>query len=111
MLLAGAALLVTVLTAFSVLAYRHYSHGRTPFRNVDYQVQSDTRVLVRFEVVKDAGKRVQCLLQARDRNNVEVGSLVATVGPEGSGTVTNAYLVSTRHRAVAGEVLSCRPAP
>ena len=89
-LLGGAALLVAVLTVFSVVAYRHYAQGRTPFRNVDYEVQSDTRVLVRFEVVKDAGKTVRCLLQARDRNNAEVGSLVATVGPDGSGTVTKA---------------------
>ncbi|MFN2538211.1 MAG: DUF4307 domain-containing protein [Mycobacteriales bacterium] len=110
-LAAGATLLVVALTAFSVVAYRHYAQGRAPFRNLDYTVQSDEGVLVRFEVVKDAGTTVRCLLQARDRDNLEVGSLVATVGPEGSGTVTRAYLVRTSHRAVAGEVLSCRPAP
>jgi hypothetical protein len=106
----GALVLVLALAGFSFVAYRHYSAGRTPFTNLDYKVQSDHAVLVRFQVVKDAGKTVQCVLQARDRDNTEVGSLVTTIGPSESGTVTRALLVTTRRRAVAGEVLSCRPA-
>jgi hypothetical protein len=102
-------LLVLVLAAFSFVAYRHYSAGRTPFSNLDYTVESDHGIVVRFQVVKDAGESVQCVLQARDRDNAEVGSLVTTIGPGERGTVTRALLVTTKRRAVAGEVLSCRP--
>jgi hypothetical protein len=108
-LVGGAVLLVAALVGFAFFAYQHYAKARTQFSNLGYQV-TETGVSVRFQVVKDAGKKVQCVLQARDGNNVEVGSLVVTIGPEGSGAVTKASFVPTTRRAVAGEVLSCRPA-
>jgi hypothetical protein len=106
----GAVLLVAALLAFSFVGYRHYVHGRAPFSNLGYEVQSDSSVLVRFSVVVEARKTVTCLLQARDRDNHEVGSTVVTVRSETSRTVTRAQAVPTVKRAVAGEVLSCRPA-
>ena len=109
-IIGGALVLVLALAGFSFAAYRHYSAGRTPFTNLDYTVESDQVVLVRFQVVVHAGRTVQCVLQARDRENTEVGSLVTTIGPGESGTVTKALRLTTKHRAVAGEVLSCRPA-
>jgi hypothetical protein len=109
-LLSGALLLVLLLAGFSFVAYRHFAHGRTPFTNLDYTVESDHGIVIRFQVVKDAGKTVQCVLQARDRDNTEVGSLVTTIGPSESGAVTRSVLIRTTRRAVAGEVLSCRPA-
>ena len=110
MLVGGALLLVVLLAGFSVVAYRHYAQERTPFTNLDYTVGSDHEIVVRFQVVKDAGKTVQCVLQARDRDNAEVGSFLATIGPGESGTVTKAVHLTTTRRAVAGEVLTCRPA-
>jgi hypothetical protein len=107
-LLGGAALLVAALMGFAFVAYQHYASTRVEFSDLGYQV-SDTGVAVRFQVVKGAGKKVECVLQARDRNNVEVGSLVVTIGPEGSGAVTKSSFVPTSRPAVAGEVLSCRP--
>src|SRR3954451_24786370 len=56
-LLAGAALLVAVLLGLSYLGRRHYDAARTPFSNLGYTV-SDTGVVLRFQVVKDAGKTV-----------------------------------------------------
>src|SRR5438067_282721 len=76
-LVGGAVALVVALAGFSFLAYRHYAAGRTPFTNLDYRVESDHGIVVRFQVVMQEGKTVQCVLQARDRNNSEVGSLVA----------------------------------
>jgi hypothetical protein len=108
-LLGGVALLVAALVGFAFVGWRHYATSRTPFTNLGYTA-TDSAVVVRFQVVKDAGKTVQCLLQARDRDNAEVGSLVTTIGPDGSGTLTRAVTVPTSRRAVAGEVLSCRPA-
>jgi hypothetical protein len=109
-LLAGAGLLVAALVGLAFLGWRHYDRSRTPFSNLGYTV-GDSAVVVRFSVVKDAGKTVQCLVQARDRDNAEVGSLVSTIGPDGSGTLKREVSVPTTRRAVAGEVLSCRPAP
>lgn len=106
----GALVLVLLLVVFSFLAYQHYAERRTPFSTVTYRVDSDHAVTIRFQVARDAGRTVQCLLQARDRDGSDVGSLVATVGP-GSGTETRSAVVPTTRRAVVGEVLSCRPAP
>ena len=108
-LLSGTALLVAALVGFAYVGWRHYAASRTPFTNLGYAV-SDSAVVVRFQVVKDAGKTVTCLLQARDRDNAEVGSLVTTIGPDGSGTLKREVSVPTTRRAVAAEVLSCRPA-
>jgi hypothetical protein len=109
-LLGGAALLVAALVGLALVGWRHYATSRTPYTNLGYTL-SERAVVVRFSVVKDAGKTVQCLLQARDRDNAEVGSLVTTIGPDGSGTLERAVSVPTTRQAVAGEVLSCRPAP
>ena len=108
MLLGGAALLVAALIGFSVFAYQHYSSSRTAFTNLGYQVVSDHEVTVRFQVVLAAGASAQCLVQARDRDSLEVGSQVVTVTSEGSRTVTIAHSLRTSRRAVSGLVLSCR---
>ena len=101
-------MLLTALVAFSFLAFRHYASTRAQFNNLDYRVESDTSVLIRFQISLDPGDRAQCLLQARDRNNAEVGSeTVAVVGQDESVFTIERHLATTR-RAVAGEVLSCR---
>ena len=106
----GAVLLVGALLGFSFVGYRHYVHGRAPFTNLGYSVASDAEVRVRFSVVVEAHQEVRCLLQARDLDNAEVGSAVVHVRSETSRTVTREDTVPTKRRAVAGEVLSCRPA-
>jgi hypothetical protein len=103
-------LLVAALLGFAFVGYRHYAHGRAPFTNTGYAVQSDSSVLVRFTVVVEAHETVRCLLQARDADNVEVGSAVVRVTSGSSRAVAREDTVSTKRRAVAAEVLSCRPA-
>ena len=106
----GGVLLVGALLAFSFVGYRHWAGGRAPFTNDGFAVGSDSAVTVRFSVVVEAHQQVQCLLQARDRDNREVGSTVVTVSSGTSRTVHRSVAVTTIRRAVTGEVLSCRPA-
>jgi hypothetical protein len=110
-LLGGAAALVAALVGFSFLAYRHYSSERTSFTNLGYQVVSDRQVVVRFQVALGAGTKAQCLVQARDRDSLEVGSQLVTVVGRTGGAVTVAHPLSTSRRAVSGVVLSCRRGP
>jgi hypothetical protein len=105
------ALLVAVLVAFSALAYQQYASKRIPFANTGYQVVDDHSVRVDFSVSKERGSSVQCRLQARDRLNTEVGTVVVRLGPDLAGTVDQSATITTSARAAAGVVLSCRPAP
>ena len=105
----GAVLLLAALVALSFVGYRHYATGRAQFANLGAQVVSDTSVTVRFSVVVEGQRSVQCVLQARDRDNREVGSRVVTVRSEQTRTVTREETLTTTRRAVAAEVLSCRP--
>ena len=105
----GGVLLVGVLLAFSFVGYRHYAGSRAPFTNNGSEVRSDTEVVVRFSVVVEAHSSARCVLQARDRDNTEVGSSVVTVRSDTSRTVDRSETVTTTRRAVAAEVLSCRP--
>ncbi len=102
-------MLLTALVAFSFLAFQHYASTRAQFTNLDYQVESDRSVLIRFTVTLEPGQAADCLLQARDRNNAEVGSKTLHVVANGdvSPFTVEEHLETTR-RAVAGEVLSCR---
>ena len=106
----GAALVVVALVAFSFVGYRHWANGRAPFTNDGFSVDSDTAVTVRFSVVVEAHHTVRCGLQARDRDNTEVGSKVVTLTSGTSRTLHRSERFATAHRAVAAEVLSCRPA-
>ncbi|MCU1600563.1 MAG: hypothetical protein JWO22_1272 [Frankiales bacterium] len=107
-LIGGAVVLLTALVAFSFVAFQHYSGSRARFSNLDYTVESETSVLIRFQISLGAGDRAQCLLQARDRDNAEVGSRTVTVAGEDTSMFTVEEHVTTTRRAVAGEVLSCR---
>jgi hypothetical protein len=106
----GAVLLVALLTLGAYVGYDRYSSTRTSFANLDYRVVSDTEVSVRFQVRMSPGDRVRCVLRARDRDNVSVGTRELLLGPDLSGTVTRSEVVTTTGRAVVGEVLTCRPA-
>jgi hypothetical protein len=111
LLVGGAVVLLTALLGFSYVAYRHYASTRAAFTNLDYRVASDSSVLIRFRIALDKGETAQCVLQARDRDNVEVGSVLVTLTGKGSSPFTVERTLPTKHRAVAGEVLSCRRAP
>jgi len=105
----GGALLVVALLAFSFVGYRHYAGSRAPFTNDGFAVGSDSVVTVRYSVVVEAHRAVQCVLQARDRDNAEVGSSVVRITSDTSRTVHRSDRMATKRRAVAAEVLSCRP--
>lgn len=68
---------------------------------------SDHSVLVRFQLGKPSGRRVQCAVVAYDTAHAEIGR-VAFVAPAGSGVVTASRSVPTSSRATAVDVKECR---
>jgi hypothetical protein len=69
---------------------------------------SDHRVDVTFEVHKSPGATATCVVRARDATGAQVGYATATVGPAARRAVTVTHRLSTRARAVTGEVVGCR---
>jgi hypothetical protein len=72
-----------------------------------YQVVSDSRVDVRFHVLKDTGAQAVCRVVAKDRFANVVGSLDVPIPPGRAQTETDVQVVTTG-RAVVGEVDSCQ---
>ena len=101
---AVAALLGIGLLAFSYAAWRHTSSGRTGVTVLGYDVVDDHVVEVRFEVRKAGTSAVVCVVRARDRDGVEVGSEDVRVGPD-VAVVT--HRLTTTRRAASGEVTGC----
>jgi hypothetical protein len=76
-----------------------------------FSVRSDRAVRVSFEVSKDSGDKVVCVVRARGKDGSEVGRAEVPVPVEHpEGTVEVTYTLTTRKRAVTGEVQGCRPA-
>jgi hypothetical protein len=103
----GAAVLGLLLLGLSFFAYDRFSNGGTRFGTLGYGVLSDTVIEVRFQVSKDPGTTVDCLVRARDRHGAEVGSQKVRVDPGGTGEVVKIQRVATTHRAATGEVTQC----
>jgi hypothetical protein len=104
----GAAVLgLLVLLAGTWLVYDRFSNGGTRFATLGYVVRSDTEVDIRFQVSKDPGTTVECLVRARDRDGVEVGSQKVRVEGGGTGEVERVQRVTTLRRAATGEVTEC----
>lgn len=75
-----------------------------------YDVVSDSAVRIRFEVHKAPLAQAVCTLRARDASGLETGREAVTVGPRSdSRRITEvSYDLSTRARAVTGELVGCR---
>jgi hypothetical protein len=76
-----------------------------------FSVRSDRAVRVSFEVSKESGEKVVCIVRARGKDGSEVGRAEVPVPIEhGDDSVEVTYTLTTRKRAVTGEVQGCRRA-
>lgn len=76
--------------------------------NTGFDVVSDRVVTVRFDVNRDPGKEVVCVLRAQDIDHASVGRTEVTVPPAEQRVTRQEFELRTTHRAVTGFVDSCR---
>jgi hypothetical protein len=69
---------------------------------------TDSSVTVTLTVRKRANGPAVCRLQAKDHSGAEIGYAEVPVGP--GGTVSVRYVLATKARPYAVDVLGCRPA-
>ena len=72
-----------------------------------YDVRSDSVVRITFQVVT-RGHRGECKVRARDRSGEETGSQIVPVHPSGRRSQLVSVDLTTRARAVDGELIGCR---
>ena len=96
------------------LLYARFGSPDVSYGPRRYVVESDTRVLVEFEVAKDPAASAVCTVRARDATGAEAGIALVRVGPAPQRTVRVVRELTTTARAVVGEVTGCtleQPAP
>jgi hypothetical protein len=108
-LISGAVVLIGVLVVIAYVAFTYYSGNRITFTEDGYTIRSDKDIRLTFTVTKDEDQYVECELQARDGDQVEVGFLLVTIGESDSANVETTSDIPTKRRASGAEVLSCRP--
>jgi hypothetical protein len=96
-----------VLLVGTYLVYDRFSNNGIRFATLGYVVRSDTEVDIRFQVTRDRETTVDCLVRARDRDGIEVGSQKVRVAAGEAGQVERVQRVTTLRRAAAGEVTEC----
>ncbi|WP_258933423.1 DUF4307 domain-containing protein [Nesterenkonia pannonica] len=74
--------------------------GELEYNDVGYQIVSDTRAVVDYEVTKDFDATAQCALQVLDESYAVVGHRIVTIGPH-----------EGREQASAGSTCALRCAP
>jgi hypothetical protein len=95
-----------LLAAYS--AYSRHQAGRLDAELLSYDVRSDAVVRIAFSVVT-RGHPAECKVRARDRTGVEAGAQILRVEPEARRSQVVTVDLPTRARAVAGELVGCRP--
>lgn len=91
----------------AVLLYRGYGAQEVNFGPRGFTVQSDAVVRIEFEVDKDAAAVALCTVRARDRTGLEAGNALVRVGPSADRSQIVTYDLTTRSRAVSGEITAC----
>ena len=74
---------------------------------ISYKIESDTSVLVSFDVSRPPGLAVTCSVRAMDGHFTVVGTADIVVPPEGDQVVHLQKAVRTTSRAVTGVVQDC----
>ncbi|HEY8306424.1 MAG TPA: DUF4307 domain-containing protein [Lapillicoccus sp.] len=74
---------------------------------IGYKIESDTSVLVSFDVSRPPGLAVTCSVRAMDGHFTVVGTADIAVPPEGEQVVHLQKAVRTTSRAVTGVVQDC----
>jgi len=109
----GLRLLVTVVAlAFvavvGVITWRMADTGAQSTL-VRFDVASDSRVDVTFDVVRDGTTETTCVLRARAENHADVGYATVRITP-GRDELQVGYPLATAARATTAEVLGCADA-
>jgi hypothetical protein len=98
----------TVVAALAVgglwLLYARHQSGSVEAALRSYDVQSDRRVQVTFEV-RTGSAPARCAVRAKDRSGLETGYAVVDVK---AGTTVVTYDLPTQARAVTAELLGCK---
>ena len=77
-----------------------------------YVVNSDTSVLVNWEIARPANTTVYCAIRAQNDQRIDVGYATVTVDKPGNRTKVNfSYALHTESKAVLAEVLGCGLTP
>lgn len=111
-MLLGALVLALVVAAVWML-YQRFGSSQVRANVRTFTVVSDTLVQVDFDVVPPADRPAYCLVRARDASGAEAGRTFVTVPPaqQGRRVVTVSSQLTTRSRAVTGEVTRCLLTP
>jgi hypothetical protein len=99
------ALGLVAILGITVKLFQQYGNPRADATLTRFYDVSDTGISVDFVVHKDSGDLVTCLVQARAKNNDEVGAANVEVGQGDAVTVT--YRLATKGRPVTVEVVRC----
>ncbi|GAB3843129.1 DUF4307 domain-containing protein [Nesterenkonia populi] len=88
------------------------AHGQLEYQDVGYQIVSETRAVIDYEVTKDFDATAQCALQVLDDSYAVVGHRIVTIGPhEGESAADRSQYyqsdLRTEYRGVTGVVDSC----
>jgi hypothetical protein len=110
-LVGGAVVLLLLLLGGSYLAFDRFSGSGVRFGLLGYRVLDDHTVDVSFEVHRGSGTTVVCLVNARDRDNAEVGSAQVTLAPSSTDPVQKVQRLTTTRRAATAGVVRCAAAP
>lgn len=86
--------------------------GQLEYKDVGYNIASETRASVDYEVTKDFEATAQCMLHVLDESYAIVGARIVTIGPHEGTTAAerSQYFRSdlrTEHLGVSGIVDSC----
>lgn len=86
--------------------------GELEYQDVGYNIESETRAYVDYEVTKDFEDTAQCMLHVLDDSYAIVGAEIVTLGPHEGETVDDRsqYFrteLRTEYEGVSGVVDSC----
>jgi len=109
-LIAGAVLLLALLTLASYLAFARAQGDRIDVGVTAYEVLGDSSISISFEVAKPRGSVAVCLLQALDRASEVVGEASVRVAAV-EERVTTTQVLATSGRAATGTAIGCRREP
>lgn len=98
---------VLAMTAIAVWFGIAATAGRVHWTNTGFQVHDDTRIEVRFDLVRDPAREVVCRLEALDAGHGPVGSTEVTVEATPSSPSRHTAELRTVTRATTGYVDSC----
>lgn len=98
-------LAIIVASGLGMANYRQ-SHPSLDWTLRTFDVKSENRVFVEWQMLRQENKDTYCVLRAQDERRTDVG-YVTVLTPAGSKDVTTSYEMNTESLAVLVEILGC----